>query len=566
MTRFLIRSSFVFLAAVVLSTGARAQNCDFETEDVCVELPNGIPVPGRELRVEVTVSGPVPGEGQLFYRPTGTGIDEYTPIIPQLEGNRYSVSIPAEAVTVRGLDLYGTYISEDGEPFSYPEVNPAGDPIHVSTYIGSFTAPIDLPARTYRMISAAADLGPTPVENVLQDDFGAPSIERWRLVRFNPLLGENGEYEEFPNGTNSFRDGAAFWIITADGGTFDIDVAESTNPDSLPAIALAPGLNQIGNPYAFSVAWDAVRGEGDIGPLLEYVPETDDYRETTTLEPWTGYFVENFSGTAVRLAVPDRESNGGAVRRPETSYAVHIEARAGEHADLNNVVGFAEAATAEHDRLDLGEPPPIGAHVRVSVVEQGRRAMRSLKPLSAEGATWDLDVTASPGVLADGPRDVSLSLREMGVRPAGFELFVIDRDRGTAVALADGIVDVTLSADRPVRHLRLIAGTEVFAQSESEGAPLSPTTFALAPTYPNPFAAQTTIRYRLESRGTATLEVFDLLGRRVRVLADGDQGAGSHNVDWDGRDAAGRLVANGVYLVRLRTGDASATRRVSVLR
>jgi hypothetical protein len=123
-----------------------------------------------------------------------------------------------------------------------------------------------------------------------------------------------------------------------------------------------------------------------------------------------------------------------------------------------------------------------------------------------------------------------------------------------------------LNEDRPVRHFRLIAGTEAFAQSESEGAPLSPTAFALAPGYPNPFAAQTTLRYQLDARGTATLEVFDLLGRRVRVLTDGEQTAGAHTATWDGRDAAGRRVANGVYLVRLRSADASATRRVSVLR
>jgi hypothetical protein len=551
----------LLLAALVLSAGARAQDCDFEFEDVCVELPNGIPTPGRALSVVVTVSGPVPGDGRLFYRPTGGG--SYAEIVPAQAGNRYSVSVPAEAVTVRGLDVYGSYLSADGEEFFYPEENPVEDPIHVPVYIGSFTIPVELQAREYRMISVAANVGTASVVDVLEDDFGVQDVARWRLIRWNPAT---NSYDELPNVTNSFSDGAAFWIITADGGTFDIDVSESTNPDSLPAITLAPGLNQIGNPYAFPVAWDAVRGARAIGSLLEFVPENNSYREATTLEPWTGYFVENFEGTAVSLAVPDQESVGGAAQGPETSYAVRVEARAGEYVDSNNVVGFAAAATPGHDRLDLGEPPPIGAHVGVSVVEQGRRAMRSLKPPSADGAMWDLEVTATAGLLDDGPRQVSLTLREEDVRPAGFDLYVIDRDRGTAVALTDGALDLTLSAEQPVRRLRLIAGTEAFASAESEGAPLSPTAFALAPGYPNPFAAQTTISYQLEERGAATLEVFDLLGRRVRVLAEGEQSAGSHTIAWDGRDAAGRPVANGVYLVRLRTGDASATRRVSVLR
>lgn len=560
------RWAAVLLAGLVLGTGARAQNCYFEIDEVCVELPNGLPTPGRELRIDVTVRGPIPGEGRLFYRPTGSDSDAYAFVEPDLEGNRYVIRIPAEAVTIRGLDVYGTYVSAEGDPESYPEENPADNPLHISTYIGSFTSPVELPARDYRMISVAADVGPGSVLDVLQDDLGAPNVARWRLLRWNPQLGDGGEYEELPTVIDSFADGAAFWIITADGATFDVDLVESTNPDSLPVIALAPGMNQIGNPYAFPIAWDAIRQERNIGPLLEYVPADSSYREVTTLEPWGGYFVENLEGQPLSLPVPDRESVGGAVQSPETVYAVRIGGRTGEYADLDNVVGLAEAATAGHDRLDLGEPPPIGEHLRISIVEAERRAMRSLKPPSADGVAWDFEVTATDGLLGDGPRSVSLDIRESGVRPAGFGLYVIDQDRGTAVAVVDGQFEITLREEASVRHFRLIAGTMAFAQSESDGAPLSPTAFALAPSYPNPFAAQTTLSYQLDARGVATLEVFDLLGRRVRVLAGGEQAAGAHTVEWDGRDAAGRLVANGVYLVRLRTAEASATRRVSVLR
>ena len=236
------------------------------------------------------------------------------------------------------------------------------------------------------------------------------------------------------------------------------------------------------------------------------------------------------------------------------------------YADRNNVVGFAPDAAVGRDRLDLGEPPPIGDYVRVSVIENGERWMRSLKPVRADGDMWDLEVTASESLLADGTQRIVLSLGEEGLRPDGFELYVIDRDRGTAVERDGNTFEVTVTRDAPVRRLRLIAGTEAYAQTGSEGAPLEFTGFALDAGYPNPFAEQTTISYRLDARGPATLEVFDLLGRRVRVLADGDHTAGPHSVEWDARDASGRFVSNGLYLVRLRAGDASATRRASVLR
>jgi hypothetical protein len=71
---------------------------------------------------------------------------------------------------------------------------------------------------------------------------------------------------------------------------------------------------------------------------------------------------------------------------------------------------------------------------------------------------------------------------------------------------------------------------------------------------PNPFQESTTIRYALPKEGAATLRVYDIGGRWVRTLIDGPQPAGTHAIDWDGRDDAGVALAAGVYFVRLETG------------
>jgi hypothetical protein len=70
---------------------------------------------------------------------------------------------------------------------------------------------------------------------------------------------------------------------------------------------------------------------------------------------------------------------------------------------------------------------------------------------------------------------------------------------------------------------------------------------------PNPFNPLTTIRFECREPGNVRLTVYDLAGRRVAVLCDGWLGAGPHERDWNGRDAAGREVAAGPYLVQLRT-------------
>ncbi|MCH7938217.1 MAG: right-handed parallel beta-helix repeat-containing protein, partial [Candidatus Marinimicrobia bacterium] len=82
-----------------------------------------------------------------------------------------------------------------------------------------------------------------------------------------------------------------------------------------------------------------------------------------------------------------------------------------------------------------------------------------------------------------------------------------------------------------------------------------PNTYTLSPAYPNPFNPNTTINYALKDDVRATLKVYDLLGREVRLLVDEHQPAAYHSVVWDGRDRAGRPLPSGIYIARLVAGD-----------
>ncbi|MBQ41336.1 MAG: hypothetical protein CME15_02640, partial [Gemmatimonadetes bacterium] len=97
--------------------------------------------------------------------------------------------------------------------------------------------------------------------------------------------------------------------------------------------------------------------------------------------------------------------------------------------------------------------------------------------------------------------------------------------------------------------------------SVTEGEAL-PGDFSLAQNYPNPFNPTTAIPYTLATPGRLELAIFDVLGRRLRTLARGAEPAGERSRVWDGLDDAGRRVAAGVYLYRLRVGDFSQTRRM----
>lgn len=84
--------------------------------------------------------------------------------------------------------------------------------------------------------------------------------------------------------------------------------------------------------------------------------------------------------------------------------------------------------------------------------------------------------------------------------------------------------------------------------------------------YPNPFRASTTIEFELSKAAPVTLTVFDVSGRLVRTLVDASLGVGPHGVAWDGRDDAGRAMANGIYQYVLDTPEGRVSRRITLLR
>ena len=88
-----------------------------------------------------------------------------------------------------------------------------------------------------------------------------------------------------------------------------------------------------------------------------------------------------------------------------------------------------------------------------------------------------------------------------------------------------------------------------------------PTVTSLAQNYPNPFNAATNISFDLAEAGNVSLNVYDITGRLVVTLVDGQMDAGQHVVVWDGSS-----VSSGVYFYKLSTGDYTATKSMNLLK
>jgi len=91
-------------------------------------------------------------------------------------------------------------------------------------------------------------------------------------------------------------------------------------------------------------------------------------------------------------------------------------------------------------------------------------------------------------------------------------------------------------------------------------------TLIMASNYPNPFNPTTTIQFESTKPGHATVEIFDIRGRLIRLLLDADLPEGGHSVVWNGRGETGAPVSSGVYLYRVNFAGEHEMRRVLLLK
>ncbi|MEL7167811.1 MAG: T9SS type A sorting domain-containing protein [Bacteroidota bacterium] len=227
----------------------------------------------------------------------------------------------------------------------------------------------------------------------------------------------------------------------------------------------------------------------------------------------------------------------------------------------------------ESPRLTLGGDAPRSVHVRtVLATANGERTLdvRDLRLTPTDSAS----VAVPDG--SDGPRLVienagaatTYTVRLREAAPEGAALFIADVEleagathtvRGTWGQLGrePAVLEVDLDSDGVAEETRPLAN-QVANEDRAPGQPTAP---QLAAVFPNPAASHATLRFGLSSPGRAELAVYDLLGRRVAVLAEGPHAAGWHDATLDAVE-----LPSGVYVARLVTDSTVQTRSFTLIR
>ncbi|MEM1095798.1 MAG: FG-GAP-like repeat-containing protein [Bacteroidota bacterium] len=381
------------------------------------------------------------------------------------------------------------------------------------------------------------------------------------------------------------------------------------------------GFTLLGNPYAQAIALDQLAGNGTggtgtglVSPIQVWddgtgTPGGGDLASTTgsfqtfnlgenqIIAPWQGFMLQSADATeatiplAARsgstptieilsrplddsLAVPEDEP---AFRRiafelagPEGSGALDASAQLYFH---------AEASTGRDGYDGRKLVPLLGQYATLAFAAPDRgeellvQDARSLYPVEVERYELAVSIAGLSGAF-------TLRWPQWEAIPDGWRVELRDRVTGDVVDLRESAQYVFESEATTASASKLGAGPRMRAQTASEaarrfelvvvsGAVLTgvgdvfevPDRVTLLPSYPNPFNPSTTLGFALPVAGRAEVSVYNALGQRVAVVADGVYGAGRHEVVWE---AMG--LPSGVYVVRLQVGKQVQTRTVTLLK
>ncbi len=232
--------------------------------------------------------------------------------------------------------------------------------------------------------------------------------------------------------------------------------------------------------------------------------------------------------------------------------------------------------------LDAGLTPGETYHYRVIAVDAN--AGESTPGTASASVALNLPPSMPTGLIAipgtgDGEVDVSWNANAETDR----DHYVLERDTSDAfgastvpeIVSATSVTQTGLPAGTYFYRLFAVdAGTLMSVASDTVSVTIEQTgvedeLFVAAVSFirPNPFTSATSIHYSVPTGGSSVaIRLYDIRGRLVRTLEDGNRTGGEFDAAWDGRDDSGRTLPAGVYFCRAEIGQWSDTRKMVLVR
>jgi hypothetical protein len=334
--------------------------------------------------------------------------------------------------------------------------------------------------------------------------------------------------------------GRGVWAMKKGGITVPSLSSQLTlNWDGTYSITVIPNAwNIIGNPFNKNVAWSSVVSANSNSYLMNYGlwEYTGSFQQAGTMEPFKGYYYKTAVGqTSLKIPYPTGTSSVASITAVPVTWQLKLSLETSLNADQENFIGIAPSAQAGLDNLDAAKPP--------LVFDQGflyfthpdwdnyGRFASDFRPSLGDGQTWNFEV--------HNPQKGSATIRVSGIEslPSGCEVLLVNPVSGTPYDLRKNPA-YTYETLTEKMTFKIVVGTSAFV--ESEIAKDKPSKFGLSQNYPNPFNPTTVIGFQIAKESVVKLEIFNMLGQKVRTLVNEKLGAANYSKVWDGRDASGK--------------------------
>ncbi len=259
---------------------------------------------------------------------------------------------------------------------------------------------------------------------------------------------------------------------------------------------------------------------------------------TVTINFNDGTPAASMSNPSPRMVVPEL-----AVILPETSVTDKVDAVrmvAVTTEDVSGKGAYSYDCTITYD-------PTIITVTGVDVAGTLSSAMQVVSNTSTAG-TLVVSAAGSAALTGAGTLfNIKAALKKAGESPLTFQSFQYN-DGTPAAGSVDGKLTVVINTTA-------VNMTAV------------PTEYELLSAYPNPFNPTTNLTFAMPKEGAVTLEVYNVLGMKVRTLEAGKRmSAGYHTLVWDGRDNSGSILPSGVYIYRLSADQYTASKKMVMMK
>jgi len=369
-----------------------------------------------------------------------------------------------------------------------------------------------------------------------------------------------------------------YWLATYDNVSLDIE--GSAYIDTI-TFDLDEGWNLIGDPLLWltpldSILFrvgettysleDAVDEELVLPILYNWLAANHNYTEEEVFSPWLGYWFSVLEADVEMLIYPvipteEEERDNSDELSPE-SWMLTIAVTTDHAADMTTTLGVDTLASNGFDpRFDYPEPPSppggdfVSAYFRHAewnniIGERYNHDVRS--DLSwGESANWTITVVSSD------TGEVTLSWSDiLNNVPEDYRFVIEDLTTGQRVNMLDNEFYLYNSTGIHRFNINVEAN-----KVEDTDQSLIPDEFSIISINPNPFNSMTTITYTLPTKTRISLSVYDLYGREVVSLIDGDVRIGRHSIVLNSEG-----LASGIYFVRLVIPGRTVSRKILLVR